>query len=326
MPISRRLRIVIPGGTGHLGTLLCRHFYEQGHEVATVTRFPKAQPWQAVHWDSTTLGDWANSLDGADVVINLAGRSLFCRQTDVNRAEILRSRIATTELVGRAISQCADPPDLWLNASTALIYRHSLDSDMDEENGTIDDQDASVPAEWNFIVSVASAWEHAQANAHTDRTRRIALRMSPVMIPNSSSLFDWLLRLVRWGFGGEIGTGDQYVAWIHDFDFIRVIEHLIATESLAGSINVTSPCPAPNHQFMCNLRRAWCTSYFGVPAPEWAAQAAAFLARIEPEIVLKSCRVVPKRLLESGFSFHFPQWRGACENLVDRWRAEHPSD
>lgn len=313
MPLMRPLRILIPGGTGKLGTLLARHYHERGHLVSTITRFPRPNDWEAIHWDSENLGPWVSALEGADAVINLAGRPLNSRYTQANRHSILQSRLRTTKLLGEAISQCADPPRVWLNAGTVTIYRASFDRDMDEDTGEMGETGS-------FSVSSAQSWEAAVFASPTPQTRKVLLRNAPVMSPNSGTAFDKLLRLVRWGLGGEVGDGEQYVSWIHDFDFVRAVDFLIAHEDLEGAVNIAAPVPLPNHEFMCNLRRAWCTSYFGLPAPEWLVRIVALLLRFEPELILKSQRAVPRRLLEAGFTFDFPEWRGACENLVERWR------
>jgi uncharacterized protein (TIGR01777 family) len=320
MAISRQLRIVIPGGTGQLGNLLARHFHEQGHVVSTISRFPRARAWEAIHWDAETMGPWAAALEGADVVINLAGRSVNCRYTSSNRRVIMESRVRTTELLGKAIWQCEQPPKLWLNASTATIYRHALDRPMDEVSGEVGGHEADAPATWRFSIAVAEAWEEAFCSAPANMTRKVVMRMAPVMSPDSGGIFDTLLRLVRFGLGGTNGSGRQYVSWIHDVDLVRAIEFLIAREDIAGVVNVTSPNPIPNRQFMCCLRRAWCTSYIGLPSPQWMLAVGAFLLSTETELVLKSRRVIPGRLTDAGFDFHFPVWRGAAENLVERWR------
>jgi uncharacterized protein (TIGR01777 family) len=315
------LRIVIAGGTGQLGSMLARHFHQQGHSVSTITRFPRPHPWEAIHWDTETMGPWAAALDGADVVLNLAGRSVNCRYTASNRRVIFTSRVRTTQLIGEAISLCAQPPGLWLNASTVTIYRHALDRPMDEFTGELGGNEPDAPANWRFSIEVATAWEQALDAFPAPHTRKIALRMAPVMSPDSGGIFDTLLRLVRFGLGGASGSGQQYVSWIHDIDFIRAIEFLMARNDIFGVVNITSPNPIPNSQFMCCLRRSWCTSYVGLPSPAWLLAIGAFLLRTEPELVLKSRRVVPARLLNSGFDFHFPDWRGASENLVARWCA-----
>ncbi|MDQ2711004.1 MAG: TIGR01777 family oxidoreductase [Acidobacteriota bacterium] len=319
----RQLRIIISGGTGHIGQILARHFLEQGHDVTVISRYPRAAEWKSVHWDAYHLGSWVDSLDGSDVVINLAGRNVNCRYTAVNRRDILNSRTITTGLIGQAISEAINPPKLWLNASTATIYRHSLDKSMDEATGEIGGNEPGIPATWRFSIDVATAWENTFFSADTARTRRVALRSAILMSPEKRGPFDLLLRLVRWGFGGMAGSGRQFVSWIHDVDFIRAIEFLILSEEIEGIVNIASPSPLPNRKFMNCLRQAWCTSYVGLPAPAWLVPVGAFLLRTEAELLLKSRRVVPQRLLDAGFEFHFPNWRGACADLVARWRQLH---
>ncbi len=320
----RPLRIVIPGGSGQIGRILARHFYELGHDVVVLSRNPQRFEWKTIHWSGHSLGDWSRAIDGASVVINLAGRSVNCRYNTANRRQILTSRTITTGLIGQAIAQSAQPPALWLNASTATIYRHSVEAPMDEVDGEIGGHEPDAPARWRFSIEVAQAWERALFAADTPHTRRVALRSSIIMSPDSGGAFDLLLNLVRWGLGGATGPGTQYVSWIHDVDFIRAVEFLIDSPELSGVVNVTSPSPVPNRKFMNLLRRSWCTSYIGLPAPEWLLPIGAFLLRTETELILKSRRVVPGRLLEAGFDFHFPNWRSACHDLTERWRLAHP--
>lgn len=316
----RSLRIVIPGGTGHLGTVLARHFHREGHSVVVIGRKPAIAPWQTVPWTANTLGPWVSAIDGADVVINLAGRSVNCRYNSANRREILNSRTITTGLVGEAIAQSARPPFVWLNASTATIYRHSLDRALDDRSGELGGKESGVPSSWAFSVEVANSWERALFAANTPATRRVALRSGLVMIPEVGGVFDVLLRLVRFGLGGTAASGNQFVSWVHDVDFIRAVEFVIEAQSLTGPVNICSPCPVPNKYFMRCLRHAWCTMYVGLPAPEWLLSIGAMLLNTETELVLKSRRVVPGRMLAAGFEFHFPNWRGASQDLVDRWR------
>lgn len=313
------LRIVLPGGTGQIGHILARHFHEQGHDVTVISRHPKPADWHTIAWDANTLGDWADSFDGADLVINLAGHTVNCRYNETNRRTIKNSRIFTTHLVGQAIARSPRPPRTWMNASTATIYRHALDRPMDELTGELGGNEPNAPGKWQFSVEVATGWERSFFAAETPRTRKVALRSAMVMSPDRGGVFDTLLSLVRWGLGGPAGRGRQYVSWIHDIDFIRAIEFLIEHENLSGPINIASPNPIPNREFMCCLRHSWCTSYIGLPAPRWALAIGAIMMRTETELVLKSRRVVPGILLESGFDFHFPNWRGACSDLVHRW-------
>jgi uncharacterized protein len=320
MALLRPLQIVVPGGSGQVGQILARHFHEQGHHVTTISRHAKPAEWRTIRWDGLELGDWVQDIDGSDVVINLAGRSVDCRYNAANRREIKNSRTITTGLVGQAIAAAKRPPALWLNASTATIYRHSVDRAMDDITGEIGGNEPGAPETWRFSIDVATSWERAFFAAQTPRTRKVALRSAMIMSPDRGGVFDALLHLVRLGLGGTSGPGTQFVSWIHDVDFIRSIEFLVEHRELEGVVNVCSPCPVPNRYFMRCLRHAWCTTYIGLPAPRWALAAGAILLRTETELVLKSRRVVPARLLKAGFEFHFPNWRGAAQDLVHRWR------
>ena len=291
--------------------------------MTVIGRHPKPAEWTVLRWSGYDLGPWAEAIDGCDVVINLAGRSVNCRYNTAHQREIKNSRTITTGLVGRAIQQAAKPPALWLNASTATIYRHSLDRPMDELTGELGGNEPDVPAKWHFSIDVAKSWEQAFFAADTPRTRRVAMRSAMTMSPDEGGVFDVLLRLVRFGLGGRTGSGHQYVSWIHDVDFIRAVEFLITHQELEGVVNISSPCPVTNSSFMSCLRRAWCTSYIGLPSPKWMLAIGAFFLRTETELILKSRRVVPRRLTDAGFEFHFPNWRSACTDLVHRWCELH---
>lgn len=321
MALIRPLRIVIPGGSGQVGTILARHFHECGHDVTVLSRHRRCSEWKTVLWDGHQFGDWVKSLEHADLVINLAGRSVNCRYNAANRREIKNSRTTTTGLLGQAISQTPHPPSVWFNASTCTIYRHATDRVMDEARGEIGGSEPGVPDKWSFSIDVATSWERAFFAANTPRTRRVALRSSMILSPDPNGAFEHLLRLVRLGLGGTSGPGDQFVSWIHDMDFVRAIEFIAMHEELEGPVNVCSPCPVPNRFFMRCLRHAWCTTYIGLPAPTWALTIGAALLRTETELLLKSRRVVPGRLTQAGFEFHFPSWRSASQDLVSRWRS-----
>jgi hypothetical protein len=271
-------------------------------------------------WDGTTLGDWTSTLDGADVLINMSGRSVNCRYTAKNRAEIKESRIATTRLLGQAITQLAHPPRLWMNASTATIYRHALDRPMDEATGEIGGkEEGKVPSTWRFSIDVATSWELAFFSVNTRKTRKVALRSAMIMSPDAGGVLDQFLRLVRFRLGGAAGSGKQFVSWIHDTDFLRSIDLLIAHDELEGTMNLAAPNPLPNREFMRALRQA-AGAPIGLPATRLMLEVATFFHRTETELILKSRRVVPGRLLQSGFHFEFPDWPSAAKDLVARYR------
>jgi uncharacterized protein (TIGR01777 family) len=312
------MKIVLPGGTGQVGTLLARSFVKDGHEVIVFSRAPQQAPWRVVHWDGESPGDWTAELDGADVVINLAGRSVNCRYCARNRATILDSRLKSTRAVGAAIARAQRPPRVWLQMSTATIYAHRYDAPNDEATGILGGSEPDVPDTWRFSIDVATAWEQAATEAAAPQTRQVLLRSAMVMSPDRGGVFDTLLGLVRRGLGGTSGDGRQYVSWIHDVDFVRSIYWLIEHD-LAGPVNLAAPNPVPNAEFMRALRRAW-GSWFGLTATRWMLEMGAFFLRTETELVLKSRRVIPGRLLESGFHFGFPTWEAAAVDLCHRWR------
>jgi uncharacterized protein len=317
--MSTRLRIVLTGGSGQIGSLLARHFHGTGHEVTVIARNVAPAPWGVVAWDGIHLGEWADALENADVLINLAGRSVNCRYSPANRKTIKESRVQSTRLLGDVIGRLARPPRLWMNASTATIYRHALDRPMDEQTGEIGGNETNCPTAWRFSIEVATSWESAFFSAVTPRTRKIALRSAMVMSPDRGGIFAELLRLVRLGLGGTAACGKQYVSWIHGADFIRAIEFLIAHEEIDGPVNIAAPNPMPNRDFMRILREAWGIR-FGLPATRTMLELGALLLRTETELILKSRRVIPGRLLQSGFDFAFADWPKAAQNLVDQWR------
>ncbi len=265
------------------------------------------------------MGEWAAELDGADVVINLAGRSVNCRYHATNRAAIMNSRVQSTRAVGRAIAQARRPPAVWLQAGTATIYAHRYDVPNDEATGILGSSEPDVPSQWKFSIDVAQAWEQAAQEAGSRNTRLVILRSAMTMSPDPGGIFDVMSKLVRRGLGGTAGDGRQYVSWIHEQDFIAAVYWLIHHPQIAGPVNVAAPNPLPNAEFMRILRQAWGVR-IGPPAPAWLLEIGAFFMKTETELLLKSRRVVPGRLLESGFAFSFPDWTQAAEDLCRRWR------
>lgn len=315
------MKIVIPGGSGQVGTVLARWYQQMGHEVVVFSRQSYPAAWRVVQWDAQTLGAWAEEIEGADVVINLTGRSVNCRYTPQNRQEIKQSRVQSTELIGQAISQANRPPHLWLQASTATIYAHRFDAPNDEYTGILGGREPHAPDTWRFSIDVATSWEQAMQKYPTPYTRQLLLRSAMTMSPDPEGVFDTLLWLVRRGLGGAVGNGQQYVSWIHDLDFCRAVNWLIKHEELSGPVNLAAPHPLPNHEFMRVLRQAY-GQKFGLPAAAWMVEIGTFVLRTESELILKSRRVVPTKLVESGFTFHFPHWSQAAADLCHRWQTK----
>lgn len=312
------MKIVIPGGTGQLGRILADSFRRRGDDVVVLSRNIEAP---ARLWDGRTLGDWANEIDGADVVINLAGRSVDCRYGPKEREEILRSRVDSTRVVGEAIARAKNPPAVWLQASTATMYAHRYDAPNDEHTGILGGHEPDVPEEWHFSIDVAKAWEQALDDARTPCTRKVKMRMAMVMSAARGGAFHALLRHVRLGLG-RFGDGRQYMSWIHERDFVRAVQWLIRND-IDGAVNLAAPEPLPCEQFLHELREAWGTS-LAVPVTGVALQAGAMMWRTEPELVLKSRRVMPQRLLENDFGFDFTTWHDAARDLCARWRRGAP--
>lgn len=316
------MKIVIPGGTGQVGSVLLRAFAGSGNDVCVLTRRPPAKhsgPERFVEWDARTLGEWTNEINGADVVINLAGRSVDCRYTKRNRDLILNSRVNSTRVIGKAIAAAKNPPPVWLQASTATIYSHRFDAANDEATGILGGAEPQAPFTWRFSIEVAKAWEAELAAAKTPHTRKVAMRSAMTMSPDRGSVFDVLSRLVRFGLGGRAGDGRQFVSWIHEVDFVRSVEWLIRNESLEGPVNLAAPNPLPYAEFMAGLRKAWRVP-FGLPAPAWLLEIGTAMLRTESELVLKSRRVVPGKLLDAGFEFAFTEWPAAAQELAGRSR------
>ena len=232
--VARPMKIVIPGGSGQVGRILARHFHAQGHAVTVFSRSPRPAPWRMVAWDGLTPGGWIADLERSDVCINLAGRSVDCRYTAANRRSIHESRIRSTLLLNQAIASLKHPPRLWMNASTATIYRHALDRAMDEATGELGGNEPGAPDTWNFSIDVAKSWEEALFSTPTPRTRKVAIRSAMTFSPDRGGVFDMFSALVRRGLGGRQGSGDQFVSWIHEADFVRAVELIVSREEFAA--------------------------------------------------------------------------------------------
>jgi uncharacterized protein len=240
-----------------------------------------------------------------------------CRYTTAHREEILQSRLRSTRVVGQAIAAAARRPRVWLQAGTATIYAHRYDRPNDERSGPIGGDEANAPPAWRFSVDVARAWERAFDDAVTDGTRKILLRSAMTLSPDPGGVFATLLGLARCGLGGSAGHGRQFMSWIHHEDFVAAVRWLIDRDDIEGAVNLAAPNPLPNAEFMRVLREA-CGVRVGLPANTWMLEIGAVFMRTETELILKSRRVVPGRLLEHGFTFRFPDWRSAARNLCGR--------
>ena len=319
------MKIIIPGGTGQVGGVLRRALADRGDEVVVLSRRPEQLEDGVRHvlWDGRTPGAWTAEFDGADAVVNLAGRTVSCRYTDTNLRQMMDSRVDSTRVVGEAIARAARPPRVWLQMSTATIYADARsrpdDLPHDERTGIIGGEEPDVPLYWEYSVRIARRWEETQAQADVPGTRRVALRTAMVMTPDRGGVFDYLSWMARIGLGGPVAGGRQYVSWIHGEDFVRAVELLIDREDIDGPVNLAAPDPVPQRELMRLLRRAWGRRP-GLPATRLMAEVGAFVLRSDTELLLKSRRVAPGRLLDAGFTFAHPRWDEAARDLVQRAR------
>lgn len=313
-------RVVIAGASGFIGQYLCERYRAAGSTVHTIGRSGADASW-GDHAAITAL------LDGADILVNLAGKSVNCRYTAANRAEIMRSRIDTTRQLAAAIADCQSPPPLWVNSSTATIYRHADDRAMTESTGEIGT---------GFSVGIATAWEREFFASTLPGTRRVALRMA-IVLGDGSALLP-LLNLARFGLGGPqldgrwfstakrraAGTfheyrptgGHQKFSWVHISDVANIIDFVEANPELAGVLNVAAPGTSDNTSLMRTLR-GLVRMPVGLPTWRWMLELGSAAINSETELVLKSRWVVPERLTELGYDFEYPELEPALRAIVD---------
>lgn len=302
-------KVIIAGGSGFLGQCLASHFVQKGYEVVILSRKAKrdGEGIRYVVWDVKSKGPWIAELEHAAALINLTGKSVDCRYTAANKQRIYDSRIHATRVLGEVIKELERPPTLWINAASATIYRHAEDRDMDEENGEIGT---------GFSVDVCQKWEAAFFDFTLSHTRQVALRIAIVLGKKGGALQP-LINLSRIGMGGRQGNGEQYFSWIHETDFVQIVNFIIDNEALSGVFNVSSPNPVKNTTCMKSLRKAMKIP-LGIPMPVWMLEIGAWIIRTETELILKSRRVVPRRLLESGYQFQFAHLQEAIDHLVQK--------
>ena len=299
-------KLIIAAGTGFLGNVLIQHFKNKFEEIVILTRGKSEIKNQIkyVNWNAKSFSGWEKELENTDVVINLAGKSVDCRYTEKNKTEILASRIDSTKILNEAILQCKNPPKHFINSSTATIYRHSEDTEMDEYTGEIGN---------DFSMNVAKTWEKTFYEVETQKTLKTAIRTSIVLGKNGGAFIP-LKRLTQLGLGGKNGNGSQFVSWIHEKDFARAVEFIIEKE-LSESINVVSPIPVRNETFMKKLQKAIGIP-FGLLISKSMLEIGARIIKTETELVLKSRNVIPKRLTENGFEFEFGDLDKTFKNLL----------
>ena len=304
-------KIIIAGGSGFLGKALAERFSKLGHEITVFGRgsglpsdFPEVN---FVNWNGETLGNWTNELDGAQVLINLCGRSVDCRYNEENRTQILESRTSATRILGEAVSATKNPPATWLNASTATIYD-------DRRTDLPPHDESSEELGHGFSVEVAKAWEKTLFDAPVKDVRRVAMRISIVL--GDGGAFPVMRRFANLGLGGSQGPGSQWMSWLHVDDFIGVVEWLIANDEIEGPMNMAAPNPVTNATFMREMRRSFAPLKLGFPAPTLAVHIGSFFLRTSAELVLKSRKVVSTILREGGYEFRFPTIQVAIKDLA----------
>ncbi|WDH84931.1 TIGR01777 family oxidoreductase [Paenibacillus urinalis] len=292
-------KVVLAGGTGFIGQYFQQSFEQLGYYVFIISRQQGHISWE----DRTGIG---HALDGAELLINLAGKSVNCRYNDSNKKEITESRTRTTRILGEAVLQCSKPPALWINASTATIYRHAEDKPMTEQSGELGT---------GFSVEVAKAWEEAFFSYELPHTRQAALRIAIVLGPGGGVLTPYIY-LTRFGLGGKQGPGNQKFSFIHVEDLFRIVQYIQSREDLIGVFNASAPYPVTNRELMHEMRKAMGVPV-GIPTPKWMLEMGAIVIRTETELILKSRWVVPERLLEEGFEFKYPTIQSTLNAVLD---------
>jgi len=290
--------VILAGGTGFIGQYFERKFTDLGYKVRIISR-------QDGHISWNDVPAITEALNNSDMLINLAGKSVDCRYNSKNKLEIMRSRTETTRILGEAVQACERPPSLWINSSTATIYRHAEDRPMTEEDGEIGT---------GFSVDVAKAWEDAFFSFPLPNTRMIALRIA-IVLGEDGGVVTPFKNLVRFGLGGAQGSGNQKFSWIHVEDLFQIILFLMEKEELSGVFNCSSPHSVPNHELMYHLRQTMKVG-FGLPSPRWMLELGALLIRTETELILKSRWVIPDRLIRAGYTFKYNTIDQALQHIL----------
>ena len=305
-------KMVIAGGSGYMGGLFTRYFEERGWECVVLTRHP-SHPVRDVYWDGETRGKWENALEGMGVLINLCGKSVNCRYHKKNRKKLLESRVLPTRLLGKAVSEMKQPPGLWIQASTATLYRHTFGEPW-QEDGEIGSHPDAKDA---FSIDLATTWEKSFLETIPPGVRPLLMRSAMVLgrDKNPNNVLGVLRKLTRLGLGGRMGHGRQFVSWIHEQDLCRAVEWSIDHPALSGPVNFAAPQPLPNREMMAMLRETLGRP-FGLSAPEWLLEMGAYFLRTETELIIKSRRVIPGALSTSGFRFEFPSFQQALADLL----------
>lgn len=299
-------QVIIAGGSGYIGTTLATYLSEHGYQTTIIsrTRLDQDGPWKHASWDGRTVGEWAQLLDGAVAVVNLAGRTVDCIKTPDHCDEILRSRVESTLAIGHALREISSPPPVWVQMSTAHIYGDPPHAVCVE---------SSAPG-YGLAPIVGKAWEEAYAQSVLPDMRQVILRTSFVLGRHGGALPKMAL-LVKMGLGGRIGNGTQGISWIHELDMHRLIHRAIEEPSMKGVYVASAPHPVSQVEFMRTLRRTLHIP-IGLPATALMVKIGArVLMRTDPELVLYGRYVKSERLDGEGFEFKFKTVMEAFEDI-----------
>ena len=301
-------KVIIAGGSGFLGQALSASLLEDGHEVVVLGRSEKSElKGEFVKWDAKTLDSWSQQLEGALALFNLTGRSIDCRYTEKNKALILNSRVDSTQILGEAIKRCEEPPKVWLNASTATVYK-DIRGDLPAH-----DEDSEVDGQ-GFAEDVGRAWEKVFFDSSRDGVRQVALRISIVLGENGGA-FPVMRNFVTLGLGGAQGPGNQWMSWLHIDDWTGIAKFLLKNPEISGPVNLSSPNPVTNSEFMASMRKVFAPLGLGFPAPTPAIYLGAVFLGTAPELVLKSRKIISRILDDNSYSFSYSKISSAIQSF-----------
>jgi len=300
----------MPGGSGFLGRNLRDQLVARGDSVVVLTRDrPRSGPgWESVHWDPAVLGEWVSILDGADAIVHLSGKRVDCRPTKRNLGELISSRVGPVRAVGRAWSQIAKPPAVWVQLSSLARYGDAGETIIDEDTVPF----ADGPPQ---MVQVCTEWEAAFASVSQQVPRAVVLRAGIGLGGSGDPATERLMWLARMGLGGRVGSGRQWVSWVSVDDFMAVLIRAIDDDTTEGLYHVTSPNPIRNREMMATYRRL-VGRRFGLPSPPWVTHMGARLLGSDPALALTGRRAIPTRLLEDGYQFLIPDFEEAAALAV----------
>lgn len=298
-------RVILAGGSGFVGQALAPVLLANGYDVVVLSRGAAHREGGVdyLQWDGKTLGAWASAIDGAEAIVNLTGKNINCRHNAENRREIIRSRVDPVRILGEAIAHCSKPPKVFVQTSGIGYYGDTGDRVVDEE----------APRGNDFSAEVCRQWEGAFEERSLPATRKVVLRLG-VVLGRTGGALPMLEKLTQFFLGGFVGSGHQFISWIHVADIVRMFMAAIEQEEMSGVFIATAPVPVTNSELMRELRRALHRPW-SPPVPAPLARAGAWVMGTEGDLALLSYRCAPRRFLEHSFHFQFPNLRDAFANL-----------